>query len=707
MKKLGVIVFISIVLCAVAGIMYWQYNKKKIIKDSIANAIAKKTDSLYYLHYDSSHIDELNGNATFYNVMLQSDAAQKALLNSADSLPNVLYNISIREVAVVGVDIRGLMKKQTVAAKKIVLLNPMILIIRTGADQQKPYTKNDTLELYRKILGKFSSIKTDTIQVSNGTLLITGRSGKVQTTVEKINIILQRFLVDSTKDYQSILSYFINDIHITVDNIQLPVAKNNTRINLEQIDYNAYKRSLEIASIKQYQLNNMHPVVDLKNIRVSNLNTSAFIIQQRLKAGEISCDGGLITIYASKGSGVSKSGDESLELSTDVIDQAQTSGINLGSTKLLIVDKANPNKLPFVLNNVRFKVTQPIKIMEGTTINNLINNADWQLSADAFSFVTKDKLYKITVGDFIVDNAASVVKIKSILLKPLLTEEQFVNQSRHQNDLYNLTVNNVELSGVNTKRLLSSKELEVENASFEPVMNIFNDRTLPPDSSSKIGKYPQQSLLKLGSPIYIHNASIRKGMVSYREKALKSRLTGNVFFSDINASLSNITNIPGRIKVNNLLKLHATAKFLGAGNLSTDWQFPLNAGNGAFTINGQLKGMNAVTLNSIIEPLAMASVKEGQIDELKFTIDGTDRKAAGNILFLYHDLKMEVLKKDNDDELKKKALLSALANALIKNENANASNRKSINYERDITKSFFNLVWKTIFAGAKNTVLGK
>jgi hypothetical protein len=707
MKKLGVIVFIIVALCATAGIMYWQYNKKKIIKDSIANAIAKKTDSLYYLHYDSSHIDELNGNATFYNVVLQSDSAQKALLNSTDSLPNVLYNISIKEVAVVGVDIPGLMKKQTVAAKKIVLLNPMILIIRTGADQQKPYTKNDTLELYRKILGKFSSIKTDTIQVSNGTLLITGRSGKVQTTVEKINIILQRFLVDSTKDYQSILSYFINDIHITVDNIQLPVAKNNTSINLEKIDYNAYKRSLEIASIKQYQLNNMHPVVNLKNIRVSDLNTSAFIIQQRLKAGEISCDGGLITIYARKGSGVSKSGDESLELSTDVIDQAQASGINLGSTKVLIVDKANPNKPPFVLNNVRFKVTKPIKIMDGTTINNLINNAEWQLSADAFSFVTKDKLYKVTVGDFMVDNAASVVKVKSILLKPLLTEEQFVNQSRQQNDMYNLTVNNVVLSGVNTKRLLGSKELEVENASFEPVIKIFNDRTLPPDSSSKIGKYPHQSLLKLGSAIYIHNASIRNGTVSYREKALKSKLTGNVFFSDINATVSNITNIPGRIKVNNLLKLHATAKFLGAGNLSTNWQFPLNEGNGAFTINGQMKEMSAVTLNSIIEPLVMASVKEGQIDELKFTIEGTDRKAAGNILFLYHDLKMEVLKKDNDDELKKKALLSALANALIKNENANASNSKSINYERDITKSFFNLVWKTIFAGAKNTVLGK
>ena len=707
MKKVLISLIIIVVCGAIAGYIYWQYNKHKIVKDSIANAIAQKTDSLYYLHYDSSHIDELNGNAAFYNVVLQSDSAQKVLLNSTDSLPNVLYNISIKKVAVSGVDIAGLMSKQTVTAKKILLVNPVILIIRTGADQLKPYTKNDTLELYQKILGKFSSIKTDTIQVLNGTLLITNRTGKAQTTIEKIGVTLTNFLVDSTKDYQSILSYFVKDIHITVENIQLPVSKNNTSINLEKIDYNAYKRSLQIASVSQYQLNNMQPVIDLKNIQVNDLNTNAFIIQQRLKAGQISCDGGLITIYAKPHSAASKSGDELLELSTDMINQAQIAGINLGSTKVLIVDKDKPGKAPFVLNNVKFTVTRQVKIMDGTTINNLVNNSDWKLSANGFSVVTKDKLYKITVGDFVIDNAAAVVTIKNMAFKPLLTEQQFVSKSSHQRDLYNLSVNNVVLSGVNTKRLLGKRELEVEKASFEPDIKIFNDRTLLPDSSSKIGKYPQQSLLKLETPVYIHTITINNGSLSYREKALKSKLTGNIFFSHINATISNVTNIRERIKVNNLLKLHATAKFLGAGNLSTDWQLPLDAGNGAFAISGQLQTMNAPTLNSIIEPLAMASIKQGQIDELKFAIEGTDRKANGNILFLYHDLKMEVLKIDDEEELKKKTLLSVLANALLKNEHTNGADSKKVDYERDITKSFFNLVWKTIFAGAKNTVLGK
>jgi len=707
MKKLFKILLVVIGAAAIGGYLYWQNNKKKIVKDSIADAIAKKTDSLYYIHYDSSHIDEINGNATFYNVVLQSDSAQKVSLNSTDSLPNALYNIRIQEVAVSGADIVGLMSKATVSARKIELIKPTILIINTGADQPKPFTKNDTLELYQKILGKFTSIKTDTIQVSGGTLMITNKAGTPQTTVEKINITLKNFLVDSTKNYESILSYFVKDINVSVDNIQLPASKNNNRINLEKVEYDANMRSLQIKAIRQYQVNNMQPIIDLKKIQISDLNTNSFIIQQRLKAGQISCEGGLVTIYVKKSQAGSNTGEQSIELSTDMIDQAQISGINLGSTKVIIVNKDEPGKKPFELNNVRFKVNKNLKISEGTTINSLINNSEWEISANGFSITTKDKLYTLNVGDFVINNATSLVKIKNISLKPLQTEQQFVKQRSHQGDQYNLAFNNIILSGINTKRLLNNQELEVELASFQPIIKIFNDRTLKPDSSSKVGKYPQQSLLQLKYPIYLHTVQIKNGTVSYREKALKSELTGNVFFSNINATLSNVTNIPERIKKSNILKLHASAKFLGAGELETDWQFPLNAGNGAFTIKGEMSGMNAVTLNTIIEPLAMVSVKEGKIDAVNFAIEGTDTKATGDILFRYQNLKMEVLKKGDEEELKKKGLLSLLANTLIKNENTNAANSKTVLYERDITKSFFNLVWKTVFTGVKNTALGK
>ena len=707
MKNILKILLLIVLLGGIGGYIYWQYNKKKIIRDSIAGAITKKTDSLYYLQYDSSYIDEINGNASFYNVVLQSDSAQKKLLNSTDSLPNTLYNIRIKEVTASGVDIAGLLQKQNVAAKKILLLKPVIQIINTGADKPTPFTIHDTLELYQKILGKFKSIKADTIQISNGTLLITNKTGNAQTTFENINVTLNKFLVDSTKDYHSIISYFIKDVRATVENIQLPISLNDTRVNLENVDYNAGKKYLHISAIKQYRVNDINAVTDLKNIQVNELNTDAFIIQRRLKAGQVTCDGGVITIYVKKKAGDAKiRQQQGLELSTDMIDQAQIGGINLANTKVIIAEKDQPSKPPFVLNNTAFKLTKMLKVEEGATISNIINNAEWELSASGFSFNTKNGQYKISVGGFNINNATSQVKIDNFLLTPLLTEQQFVSRSRKQKDQYNLTVNNIMLSGVNTQRFLLNNELEVANASFQPIIKIFNDRTLPPDSESKLGNYPHQTLLKLDVPLYIHTAKISNGIVSYRERALKSKLIGNVLFTGINATITNITNIPNRIKANPLMKLNASARFLNAGNITTEWQFPLNAGNGAFKISGRLAGMSAVSLNSIIQPLAMASVKGGQVDEVTFSINGTDTKAAGNVLFLYHNLKMEILKQGDDAGLKKKGFVSFLANTLIKNENTNRANNKQINYERDITRSFFNLVWKTVFTGAKNTAIG-
>ncbi|MEI9956180.1 MAG: hypothetical protein WDM90_07740 [Ferruginibacter sp.] len=193
MKKTIKYILVVIILAGIGGYIYWDHYKKSIIKKGIEEAINKKTDSLYYIHYDSSKIDEINGNASFYNVSLQSDSAQKEQLKSTDSLPNALFNIKVAEITATGIDVAGLLEKQNVAAKKIVLNKPSINIINTGKDKPKSFDASDTLEIYQKILGHFKSIKADTIQIIKGTVVITNLAGKSLTTLENINIVLNNF----------------------------------------------------------------------------------------------------------------------------------------------------------------------------------------------------------------------------------------------------------------------------------------------------------------------------------------------------------------------------------------------------------------------------------------------------------------------------------------------------------------------------------
>ena len=120
-------------------------------------------------------------------------------------------------------------------------------------------------------------------------------------------------------------------------------------------------------------------------------------------------------------------------------------------------------------------------------------------------------------------------------------------------------------------------------------------------------------------------------------------------------------------------------------------------------------GMDGTILNSITEPLGKASVKKGKINNLVFDIKGNNYKSRGHTTFLYNDLAVNVLKMNDNDELKKRGLLSLLANTLIANNNPKNNNTYigEIDFTRDTQKSFFNLLWKSIFNGVKNTVMRK
>jgi hypothetical protein len=70
---------------------------------------------------------------------------------------------------------------------------------------------------------------------------------------------------------------------MTIENIQLPESVNDTRVNIEKLEYDARKKILHINKIKQYNVESTRPLVDLSNIRVEQLNTRAFILSHLLQ----------------------------------------------------------------------------------------------------------------------------------------------------------------------------------------------------------------------------------------------------------------------------------------------------------------------------------------------------------------------------------------------------------------------------------------
>lgn len=653
------------------------------------------------VRYDSSKIDELNGNAVFYNVSLQSDSARKKIMESTDSLPPVLYFITAGEVGIQGVNVAGLLQQQFVSAKSILIRKPIIQIIKTNNTETKLFSSEDSNALYKRLLGKFSSISTKSISIEDGILLITDRQGKPVSTIDKININLNNFQVDSRHNYENIISYFIKDIKISIGDIQFPESKDSLQINISGFNYDAVQKKIFLKEATQYRKGNIQPLSSLKNISITGLNTDAFIHAQKIQAHSLTCDGGLITIQR-MAEQTKNSNGKTITFSSAMIDNIQLQSIALGETKILI--KNISKEQPLILDKVTFSADS-LRLTQGKTINELIYGANWKISTADFSFKTSDGLYEISSGIIHADNKARNATIGHITVKPLLSEDQFAAQLRYQKDRYDLQFNNIEMKEINFRKLFAENILEAGYITFQPLINIYNDRTVAPNPASKIGNYPHQLLQKLNFPLNIQKMIIKGGKVSYTEKAKQSKLKGKLFFSNVDAEISNLTNIPANIQLNHFMKLEATGFLLGTGKLHTTWQLPLSSGNNMFTVSGALGNMNALALNPLIRPLAMATVQSGTIHKLDFTLTGNDYKASGDVKFLYDELKIALLKK-TPDSLKEKDVATALLNTFIKNKNIGSASRNTeVSYNRDPNRSFFNLLWKSIYSGIKKVAL--
>ena len=708
MKKSVKVTILIMAVVLTAGFVYWQFIKKGVIRNAVENAVSKETDSLYYIKYESSTIDEINGNATFNKIVLQSDSLQEKLLSDDSSVSATIFNVRIEQLKITGANIPSFLQQNTIEANRIEILRPVITIIKTGKIDSLKLSAKDSSALYDRITGKFKSINAKEIKITDATITFTNGKESPHTNLKGIDVSLKNFRIDSTRNYDNIISYFVKDIIATVKSVNVKDEKTNKVFIFEKVEFNAPGRFINIGQILQKNNSNNKVMQSQAGISVRGISTTDFILNNKLKADSVISNGGAISIFRSKKSSAAA---EDIEIDNDFFDKALIKNIRIGSTTLSLYNKAKPNEAPFIFKNLRFTASGLDNIYDGTNLKKLIGNSSWKLSADGITLTTKDNMYKLVSGPFILDQEAGTISVKYFAVVPQLSEQAFVKQLKVQKDRLDIRINNIFISGADVRALIKDNKLVADNMSFQPIIKIFNDRTVPFDMSDKTGKYPHQQLMKVDFPIFIKMVTIKNGLVSYRERGALSKQVGDVFFNNLSASISNVTNMKEKVSANNMMVLTADTKFLGVANIHTTWKMPLNSANGTFSAAGTTGSFDAKKLNAITEPLGVASIKKGIIKSLVFNIEGTDLKATGKQTLLYNDLKISLLKPTTDSTagLEKRGLVSFFANVFTKDQNpsGNSTRVAKIEFNRDMAKSFFNLLWKSIFAAAKRTASGK
>ncbi|MFD0939929.1 hypothetical protein [Pedobacter boryungensis] len=326
-----------------------------------------------------------------------------------------------------------------------------------------------------------------------------------------------------------------------------------------------------------------------------------------------------------------------------------------------------------------------------------------------YKSTTKDKMYTITVDTVRGSLSKKTLNVLGVKLTPLYPDLTFSRKYNTQKDRYDIKFTEINLTGVDFIALNNDGNLHAKRLTIGPgKVAVFLNRELPPSNIDKGRNYPHNALKRLSIETLIDTLSMHKVDIDYTEYNPKTKERGTLHLTDLGGKILNITNDSLRLVKKNHAYADLTTHVMGTGKLNVKIDFNLTDKAASFSYVGHVSPFNLKVLNPLSKSLGLVSIEDGNVKSVDFAISANERGSSGTVKFAYNDLKINLLKEDENGVKEKKGLLSFLANTiLIKNDNptkGEALRTSNVTFVRVPQASFFNLMWKSVFIGIRETV---
>jgi hypothetical protein len=331
---------------------------------------------------------------------------------------------------------------------------------------------------------------------------------------------------------------------------------------------------------------------------------------------------------------------------------------------------------------------------------------------DDLKYRTSDSTYKMKAKGITYSSKDRILEVDSFKLQPTLEKEDFYGAANRQTSLYHIEFMKVRFVNTRLDHFIHNNVIDADSVVFEkPEVKIYNDKTLPPDFESKIGKFPQQQLLKAGATIIVKNISFKDASLELTQKDAKTNQEGTLSLAHLSFTANNVTNDSFLIKKNPICSANFTGTIFNNSPVALNLKLYLDSTNGRFDASGFAKNVSASQLNQLAVPLANVQINSCNIHDLEFNIGGEDFEATAKVRMRYNNLSITLRKTDEETgETKTKKFLTKILNRFViwsDNPGPDGVERFSQNARvaRLTTESFFGLIWKTIFAGMQDVMM--
>nr|WP_232325346.1 hypothetical protein [Pedobacter panaciterrae] len=323
----------------------------------------------------------------------------------------------------------------------------------------------------------------------------------------------------------------------------------------------------------------------------------------------------------------------------------------------------------------------------------------------------KGGMYTTKVDTVLGSVTGKTIRIKGLQMIPLYPDLTFTRKYKYGKDRYDLKFNEIAFAGVDFVKLSTQGNLYARTLKIGPAKaGIFVNRELPaPPNFDKVRNFPHVALKRLPVEAIIDTVKLANIDVAYTEYNPITKKRGTVYFQNLSGAILNLTNDSLQLIKNNHAVANLTALVMKTSRIKVAINFNLTDKNASFSYKGNVGPMNMLVLNPMVKNMGLVEIESGQMQGTDFDIKANVKGASGTVHFYYKDLKIKLLKEgENGGVGEKKGFLSFLANTILI-EDANpgkgaAPRTARITFERTPASSFFNLLWKGVFIGIRETV---
>lgn len=326
-----------------------------------------------------------------------------------------------------------------------------------------------------------------------------------------------------------------------------------------------------------------------------------------------------------------------------------------------------------------------------------------------YTFATADSLYHLNIKHALISSKNKKINLEGIVLKPRLNRVAFSNRNKNQKERYQFTFDSLVANQIDFNKLLDDRTTKTSHINLiNGALTVYLDRGKPQKNIDKGQNFPNLALKSINWNIIADTISIKSTNINYTEFNPKTNQEGTFLLKNLSGRIYHVTNDLAALKKNKYTDAYFTTYVMDRGKLNCHLKFNLTDAKGSFLFDGDMGYMQTSSLNSLTRPLAKMATTSGIINSLAFKIKGDINGAGGTLTLKYDNLKIAILKQDENDKMKKSGIVSILANALLVNSANPSENNKLIiakpYYKRPPQGSFFNLLWKTIFEGIKQSI---